>query len=89
MAGERDLIVRREDPHVVAAVADRGHERRLGEPDLVRQGLHRLAVEAFGRLGHHAQLVARERRLREHVHQPEGDPHGPAVSQAMRLLGWE
>jgi hypothetical protein len=87
MAGERDLIVRREDADVVGAVADRGHERRLGEPDLARECLHGLAIEAVRCVGHHTQLVAGERRLGEHVQQLEGNPHGPGVSQAMRLLG--
>ena len=35
MSGERQLRVGREDPDVVAALPDTGHERGLGEPDLV------------------------------------------------------
>ena len=50
MAGERQLEGRREDADLdVAAVLRRVHEHRLAEPDLERERLHRLVVEARGR----------------------------------------
>jgi hypothetical protein len=87
VAGERQLAVGREDAHVVAVVAHRRHERRLRERDLARDREHRVGIEALGHLGHHAELIARERFVGEHVEQSEGHPHGVAVSQPGVLLG--
>ena len=84
MAGERQLRLGREDPDVVAVGPDGRHERGLGEPDLERERLHRRVVEPGGRLRDDAELVAAERRLGEHVDQPEREPaSGRAYSRAM------
>ena len=65
-----------EDPDVVALIPDGGHERRLGEPDLLREPGHGRRVHARGGIRHDAELVARERDGREHVDEPERDLHG-------------
>ena len=75
MAGERKLPGGREDPHPVPGGLVLHHERRLGEPDLVRQGLHELGGEVLP-VGHDAELVPGERRLGEHVEEQEPDAHG-------------
>ena len=81
MPRERKLSVRGEDAHVVAVVAHRRHERGLGERDLTSEREHHLRVETGRNVWHHAELVARERGVGEHVEQPERNTHGEEVSQ--------
>ena len=65
--GERHLFLRVEDPHPRgAALLGREHEDGLGEADLERERLHRLAVEP-ARVREDRELVSRQRRLREDV----------------------
>ena len=75
MPGERKLGLRREDadPHRPALLG-REHERRLREPDLERERLHRFLVER-ARVGEHGELVALER--------PIGEDIGDDVAQAV------
>ena len=74
MSRERELRRRREDPHRVPVAVALGHERRLREPDLLRERLHRRVVQVDG-LRDDAELVPGERSRREHVDEPEGDVH--------------
>jgi len=82
---ERQLFDRREDPNVVAALMDRGYERGLGEPDLLREDLHRVRAEVRRRPRDDAQLVAGERLRREDVDEREVDLHGTETSGRLCL----
>jgi hypothetical protein len=64
----------REDAHRVVMPTELGDERGLRETDL---GCDRLHLGAFqlDRIRDHAELVAGERPVGEHVDEPEGDPH--------------
>jgi len=62
-------------------VANRRHERRLGERDLTSEREHHLGVEPRRHVGHHAKLVSGERGVGEHVEQTERHAHGEEVSQ--------
>ena len=67
VAGERELVPRREDPDPHGpALARRQHEDGLGEAELERERLHRQLVEV-ARVGEDGELVARERRVGEDV----------------------
>ena len=80
---ERELRRRREDPHRVPVTVALGHERRLREPDLLRERLHRRVVQVDG-LRDDAELVPGERSRREHVDEPEGDVHAAHCSGCTR-----
>ena len=65
--GERELVLRREDPNPHRpALPRRQHEDGLGEAELERQRLHRQLVEV-ARVGEDGELVAGERRVGEDV----------------------
>ena len=83
MPREPELGDRREDPDVVTAFADRRHVGGLGEADLPREDLHRRAAEVIRGLGDDAELVPRERDVREDVHEREPDAHRSSVGAAM------
>ena len=86
MPRERQLGVRREDPHPVAVGARLGHERGLGEVRLERQHLHLLGRAALGGLGDDAESIALERRLGERVDEPEPDVHRRSIPAAIARL---
>jgi len=84
VAGERQLVLRREDAHVgVDTVAARtGDERRLGEVELARDRLH-LLVADVRRVLEDGQRVARERVVAngEDVDDPIGEVHAPTLPE--------
>ena len=51
MAGERQLLIRREDPHGVAIAVRLNDERGLAERDLTRERLHPVRIEIRGTSG--------------------------------------
>jgi hypothetical protein len=69
MTGKRQLLARREDPHVVRRplVGRLRDERRLGKVHLTRDLLHGVAVEAF-RIEKDREWISAEARGRENVH---------------------
>ena len=84
MAGERHLERRREDAHARRRASRRQDERRLRQVELQRERLHRRVVDA-ARVLEHAQRIAAERRLGEHVDDAEGvGRHGSAPQAAGR-----
>jgi len=79
VAGERQLVLGREDPHlrVDVVAAARGDERGLGQVELAGDGLHLRLRHAHGVL-EHRQRVAGERVVAdgEDVHDAVGEVHG-------------
>src|SRR5439155_15392366 len=72
VAGERKLVRRREDADArVATLLGRQHEDGLREVQLPGDALHALAREA-GAVREHGELIAFERRAREHVRNDVG-----------------
>ena len=67
MAGHRQFLARREDPHPDIAARSRWEdERALGEVHFARDGLHHLRRDR-SRLGKDGELIAFQRAVGEHV----------------------
>ncbi len=76
MSGERQLLLRGEDPHVIAVCAHGRHERGLREVDLAGERQHLPRGQLRRRLRDHAQLVPGERHRGEHIENHEWHTHG-------------